>query len=313
MATKIEFLEVPLMLSGNIKAGGLVLRAHTLRSIALHAFTFVFLILGFQAQAANQKELPALTKIPAGTFISGSNLQEREYAYRLDEAAYGSSVTRKQGWYDAEPAPKYSNTTAYCITTTPITNHQYAAFIKDTGWPAPDVDRAIWKTYGLIHPFESTRRFSWVNGAPPAGREAHPVVLVTVADANAYAAWLSHRTGATWRLPTELEWEKAVRGKDGRYFPWGNGFDPKKLNSADAGPFDTEAVGQYPQAASAFGVLDGAGQVYEWTATPQGTGKSIVKGGSWDDKGCGVCRAAARHSRPDNLKHILIGFRLVRE
>ena len=48
--------------------------------------------------------------------------------------------------------------------------------------------------------------------------------------------------------------------------------------------------------------------------TPEGsTPRAIVKGGSWDDSGCGICRPAARHSRPLALKHILIGFRLVRE
>jgi formylglycine-generating enzyme required for sulfatase activity len=46
---------------------------------------------------------------------------------------------------------------------------------------------------------------------------------------------------------------------------------------------------------------------------PAGAGRYIVKGGSWDDKGCGVCRPAARHSRPATLKHILVGFRLVVE
>ena len=56
-----------------------------------------------------------------------------------------------------------------------------------------------------------------------------------------------------------------------------------------------------------------AGQVFEWTETPAGKGRSIVKGGSWDDKGCGVCRPAAGHSRPDTIKHILIGFRLVQD
>jgi formylglycine-generating enzyme required for sulfatase activity len=72
-------------------------------------------------------------------------------------------------------------------------------------------------------------------------------------------------------------------------------------------------VGRIRAGASPYGLLDGAGQVFEWTATPAGPGRHIVKGGSWDDKGCGVCRPAARHGRPDNIKHILIGFRLVRE
>ncbi len=85
------------------------------------------------------------------------------------------------------------------------------------------------------------------------------------------------------------------------------------MNSADAGPFDTIPVASYPGGASPFGVLDAAGQVYEWTASDGNPGRAVVKGGSWDDKGCGVCRPAARHARPVDLKHILIGFRLIRE
>ena len=72
-------------------------------------------------------------------------------------------------------------------------------------------------------------------------------------------------------------------------------------------------VGAFPDGASVYGLLDAAGQVFEWTATPAGPGRFLVKGGSWDDKGCGVCRPAARHGRPASIKHILIGFRLVAE
>ncbi len=72
-------------------------------------------------------------------------------------------------------------------------------------------------------------------------------------------------------------------------------------------------VGSYPAGKSPFGILDAAGQVFEWTATGASGARFIVKGGSWDDKGYGVCRPAARHARPAAIKHILIGFRLVRE
>lgn len=60
-------------------------------------------------------------------------------------------------------------------------------------------------------------------------------------------------------------------------------------------------------------MLDAAGQIYEWTATTDANGNVVVKGGSWDDKSCGVCRPSAWYTRSPDLKHILIGFRLMRE
>lgn len=261
--------------------------------------------------ACAAKPVPALIAIPAGTFIAGSDDGERETAYRLDEEAYGHSVTRQQRWYAGERKRATVETGAYLITRTLITNVQYAAFVDDTGYPAPDVDPETWKGYRLVHPYARTRPFAWADDKPPTGRENHPVVLVSHDDARAYAEWLSLKTGRHWRLPSETEWEKAARGVDGRRFPWGDKFDPSRLNSHDGGPFSTLPVGSFPSGASPFGLLDPAGQVFEWTATPSGSNRYIVKGGSWDDKGCGVCRPAARHSRPAMLKHILIGFRLV--
>ena len=263
--------------------------------------------------AAADPSLPVLIEIPAGPFVVGSDRAEREAAYRLDEAAYGHSRTRERKWYEAEADRGTRETAAYAISRNMITNAQYAAFVAATGHPVPDVDPQTWKGYRLIHPYERTRRHAWSGSVPPDGRESHPVVLVSHADAEAYAAWVSGLTGRVWRLPSELEWEKAARGSDGRLFPWGGDWDPARLNSHDRGPFDTLPVGSFPAGASPFGLLDAAGQVFEWTATPSGKGRFVVKGGSWDDKGCGVCRPAARHGRPANLKHILVGFRLVAE
>ena len=256
---------------------------------------------------------PEVVEIPAGPFIAGSDKAEREAAYRLDEAAYGHSRTRQAGWYDRERGRGEQRTAAFRITRTPITNAQYARFVAATGHRAPDVDAETWRGYGLIHPYERSRRHAWTDARPPPGRAQHPVVLVSHADAEAYAAWLSRETGARWRLPSAIEWEKAARGVTGRRFPWGDAYDPGRLNSHDLGPFDTVPVGSFPHGASPFGLLDAAGQVFEWTATPGNPGRFLVKGGSWDDKGCGVCRPAARHARPAEIKHILIGFRLVCE
>jgi len=238
---------------------------------------------------------PDTASVPAGSYIAGSDQQEREYGYQLDEAAYGHSRTRTGGWYDRERTR---------------THDQYRLFVEATNPPVPDVDEATWRGYGLVHPYDRTRRHAWQNDQLPASREQHPVVMVSYDDAQAYAAWLSESRNEVWRLPTEDEWEKAVRGTDGNYFPWGNEFNSGNLNSHDAGPFDTVAVGT-SSSTGPFGLLDGAGQVFEWISTPDGQ-RAWVKGGSWDDQGCGVCRPAARHSRPKSIKHILVGFRLVR-
>lgn len=256
---------------------------------------------------------PDTVRIPSGQFIMGSDRAERDAAYALDSAAYRHTATRDQRWYENESARHAETLPAFDIMRTPVTNRRYRDFVRATGHRAPNVGRATWNGYRLIHPYSRTRKHQWRGDEFPAGRGEHPVVLVSRADAEAYARWLSVSTGGRWRLPTEAEWERAARGNDGRRFPWGDEFDKSRLNSHDAGPFDTVPVGAYPSGASPFGMLDAAGNVFEWTSTPDGSGRSIVKGGSWDDKGCGVCRPAARHGRPDGIKHILVGFRLVRE
>jgi len=256
--------------------------------------------------------IPETVFIPAGPFIVGSDRAEREMAYRLDERAYQHSRTRKNKWYENERIRKTLNTNAFFITKTTITNRQYAVFMEATEYYAPNVDRALWNSYQLIHPYERTRRHAWEGGMFPTGRENHPVVLVSYKDANAYVQWLSKTTNETWRLPTEEEWEKAARGSNGNTYPWGNTFNPARLNSHDLGPFDTLPVGTFPQGDSPYGLSDTAGQVFEWTSSTYTKDRYVVKGGSWDDKGCGICRPAARHARQADLKHILIGFRIVK-
>jgi formylglycine-generating enzyme required for sulfatase activity len=283
--------------------------------MANHALLVAILIfsgLAFDA-VADERSIPVTVTIPAGIFIAGSDRAERDYGYRLDEKAYGHSVTRKQKWYEVELTRGPRHIKAFHITRSPITNRNFLAFVRATKHRYPTVNAKTWKAYGLIHPYARSRRHAWKNSQPPNGRLDHPVVMVSQGDARAYARWLSTVTGKRWRLPTELQWEKAARGRDGRYFPWGNRFQASRLNSHDGGPFDTLPVGKFLAGNSPFGLWDAAGQVFEWTATQNGQSRYIVKGGSWDDSGCGICRPAARHSRPQAIKHILIGFRLIHE
>jgi len=248
--------------------------------------------------------IPELLYIEAGSFIKGSDSAEREYGYKLDEQAYNHQRTRTGKWYDTEPDKQRASTASYSISKTPITNRQYQYFIEDTNHPQPSVDESTWNGYQLVHPYSRAQRFNWHNNLPPSNTEQHPVVLISYEDAIAYTEWLSRKTQQTWQLPDYDQWERAARGDDGAIFPWGDLFDPTLLNSHDVGPFKTQPVGTYPSGASPHGMLDAAGQVFEWIKTEPNHKRAWVKGGSWDDKGCGVCRPAARHTRPKPIKHI---------
>lgn len=239
----------------------------------------------------------------------GSTQQEVEKAYQISREGYGHDRVRQSGWFDAELTQHIVTLPTYKIQQTPVTQSEYAAFVQDTHAHIPFVDKQTWLSYGLVHPYSRVRQYLWQGERCPKGKENHPVVLVSHEDAQAYAIWLSRKTGRDLRLPSEAEWEKAMRGTEGNLYPWGNSYDATKLNNADHGPFATMPVASFPEGKSPYAVMDGAGQVYEWTRHQQ-ENRYLVKGGSWDDHG-GVCRPAARHFRPHNLKHIIIGFRLV--
>ncbi len=93
-----------------------------------------------------------------------------------------------------------------------------------------------------------------------------PVLLVDWFDAVAYCRWRSAVEGVTVRLPTEAEWEKAARGTDGRFFPWGDRFDPTFCHMRESRPFaqQPEPVGVFETDESPYGVRDMAGGVREW-------------------------------------------------
>lgn len=254
---------------------------------------------------------PQQLYVPAGEFLMGSMREEREYAYRLDK-----EVTRAYGWYEKETRTR-ARTASFCIDRYPVTNAQYKAFSDETGRPAPFISPEAYRRQGfLVHSYEKVKGFLWKGGSFPAGQESHPVVLVGLEDANSYCAWKGKKAGRRYRLPTEAEWEKAARGIEGRIFPWGNEWNPDYLNSGDR-IGSTTPVSRFPQGRSPFGVYDMAGNVFEWTSTPWDDlpaarqGKNFVlKGCSWDDLP-GTCRAAMRHGRPPQSRHILIGFRCV--
>lgn len=245
---------------------------------------------------------PLQLYVPAGDFLMGSTRQERELAYALDK-----EVTRSYGWYERE-ARREAKTASFCTDRYPVTNAQYKVYLDETGHAAPYISPEAYQRQGyLVHPYEKVKEFLWREGNFPAGRESHPVTLVSLGDAQSYCAWRGKKMRLSYRLPTEQEWEKAARGTDGRIFPWGNEWNPDYLNSGQRFGATTP-VSRFPQGRSPYGLYDMVGNLFEWTASPWAGRDFVLKGCSWDDLP-GTCRPAMRHGRPPQTKHILIGFR----
>ena len=261
--------------------------------------------------------------IPSGEFLIGSDRQERDYAYRISAQAIANTAPevnqaeqklRKNGWFDRETERQTETLPGFCLSRNLVTNQEYQEFIQATNHRPPNITEAEYQQQGfLVHPYAKVQEFLWKKETYPPNTAQHPVVLVSYDDAMAYAAWKSQQTGLIYRLPTAKEWEKAARGTDGRYFPWGNDWSDDATNAGVSGLNYTSAIATFPLSKSKYGVEDMAGNVFEYTSSlaKQET-LSVMKGCSWDDLP-GFCRAAYQHTRPVNSRHILFGFRLVVE
>ncbi len=263
---------------------------------------------------------PGLVWIEAGGFIAGSDRKERDYAYQISAGVTPGAPTEKElrrsRWFEGEPERQMRSQPAFCISRHLVTNADYQGFIQATGHRPPGISESDYQEQGfLVHPYSTVQAYLWQGEQYPQGKAQHPVVLISYADAQAFAQWKGQQDGVTYRLPTALEWEKASRGTEGRYFPWGNEWRADSTNWAGNGWDGTSAIGVYPLSRSSYGVEDMAGNVFEYTSTRterRGESAIVMKGCSWDDLP-GFCRAAYRHARPLGARHILFGFRLVQE
>ena len=194
-----------------------------------------------------------LVYIPAGDFMMGSDPQQGELVQADERPQHTLALPE------------------YYLARTPVTNRQYLAF---------------------VHAREYRRPALWPSDEFPEDKADHPVVHVSWYDAMAYCAWLTERLAAeahqanVWRagkwekvvfngewrcrLPSEAEWEKGARGTDGRLYPWGNVWDVKRCNTKESRSVNATPVDAYPSGASPYGVLDVAGNVWEWTRTNWG-------------------------------------------
>lgn len=245
--------------------------------------------------------------VPPGEFIMGSERRPPE-------------TVPSWGDFDAEqPAHGVELRCGFWIDVTEVTNEAYEAFVRDGGYE----NKELWRSEG----------WEWVQRQNPdrlpapcvrgeGTQPSHPRVCITWWEADAYATW---RGG---RLPTEAEWEFAARGPSSLRFPWGEDFDPTRLNMVDAR--GTAPVGSFPSGASWVGTQDMAGNAMEWvndwfaddyssrtpSTDPTGPadGTTKVKKGGWWGGPPYVARSAYRHHvDPPGYQDHHIGFRVVIE
>jgi len=224
-------------------------------------------------------DLDRFVEIPAGAYQSGNKKDVKEIPYM------------------------------YFIGKYPVTNIQFARFVKEDGYQ----NREYWSAEGWewrsgkydSRTLEAVAR-DWLEHRPAVKRNAPyywhnielsnpivPVVGVSWFEAEAYCNWLSKKIvatpeGYTIRLPKDDEWERASRGEDGREYPWGDGFDKSAANTWDSdatgsGLGGTTAVCAFLQGVSPTGVWDMSGNAWEWTNSWYDEDKKyrIVRGGSW--------------------------------
>lgn len=134
---------------------------------------------------------------------------------------------------------------SFYVDSTEVTNLQWKVFLDATG----------------RKPSETLTAIGWPNGRIPAGEEYFPVTNVNLPEIAEYLRWCGKR------LPTESEWTRAARGDDDRDYPWGGAWNSKLAQYGASMPPRPVQVGSYPKGASPFGVLDMAGNVFEWTDT----------------------------------------------
>lgn len=246
-------------------------------------------------------DCPDMVSIPAGTFRMGTDAEE---IARWGVAPTNRTITWQQ--------PKHDVTIArpFALAETPVTRAQYALFAKDAGEKMAGIG---WESPGIRQ------------------TDQDPVVRVSWDQAQAYATWLSGKTGKAYRLPSEAEWEYAARGGTTTAYWWGDDAGIGHSVCDDCGS-DWDGKGTAPVRsfpANPFGLYDMLGQVFEWTAdcwnlsyqgapadgTPWMSGDCAVhpsRGGSWN-LDARIARASQRARDDHDYQGNMVGFRVARD
>ncbi|MDD2816273.1 MAG: formylglycine-generating enzyme family protein [Thiotrichaceae bacterium] len=241
----------------------------------------------------------ALDKVPLPKSIAGETRQDCSVCPEMVGIPEGSFKMGSNDYDDEKPIQEWKIGEFY-MSKYETTFEEYDAFANATGRSEP-------------------KDSGW-------GRGKRPVIDVSWEDAVAYGEWLSKKTGKTYRLPTEAEWEYAARGGSTTKYWWGDNIGSNKANCDGCGSQwdnkQTAPVGSF--SSNGFGLYDTVGNVREWTCSEYGsysegkqtqcnqtvTGRRVLRGGSWGD-GASFVRSAGRNFDVATDRSAALGFRLI--
>jgi eukaryotic-like serine/threonine-protein kinase len=255
------------------------------------------------------------------------------YCWVGGDEASADSLSRRRVWIDA-----------FVIRRFPVTTAEYLDFLNDLVANGREAEALVACPRAHQALSEAGAELAFLRDAfghftLPPDREGlrfrpdWPVVLVDWHDCIAYARWFSQRTGLPWRLPGELEREKAARGVDGRFLPWGDHADSTFANVVDTSAAEASrgSVFGHPFDESPYGVRGLAGNTRDWclhlwkhegpllegdralleVASPEDPDFRVIKGGAWTNPMI-QGRAAARFGGRPGIRRPVVGLRLTR-
>lgn len=167
----------------------------------------------------------------------------------------------------------------YWCDRLPVTNRDFQQFVNETGYVT--LSEKIGWAYVFVPGVDEWQKIEGADWQHPTGPDSritelldHPVVSTGFFDAVAYIDWLNQKFGGElpegyrFSLPTEVEWEKAARGPDGRRYPWGDEFNGLGCWYESWEQVGTMPVGSFsPEGDSPYGCADMAGNTWDWTTT----------------------------------------------
>jgi formylglycine-generating enzyme required for sulfatase activity len=283
---------------------------------------------------------PDMIPFAGGTFVVGNTPEEYKRIIAVEKEDDNERFARR--WYQHTINTQTVTVATFELARYPVTNTQYTLFLADDGYNPTkpwwdDAGRAWLARDDYAEGLQSWRQRAhkqqpewWDDERFGKLRPNHPVVGVSWYEAVAFCRWLTEHLNDGWVywLPTEAEWEYAVRGMARRIYPWGKEAPDSERANFHRIYSGTTAVGCFPLGATPEGIHDLAGNVWEWTGSvyapypynlddrreqpdsPAGK-RFALRGGGWNYRSI-YLRASSRDNYLHDNHNNNVGFRLAR-